>query len=218
MPDRLIIFPFGGNARESLITILDINKRSNKWDVLGFIDDNSLTWGKECCGVKVLGGKEIIKEFQDVKILAVPGNPKDYLKRQEIINRLEIDNNHFATIIHPSVTVSPDSILGYNTIIMSNVVVSCGTNIGNHCVILPNSVIAHDCVVGDYCCIGSNVTISGNVTLGSNCYVGSGASIRDNIEIGENTLIGIGSNVISDIPSGVVAVGNPAKGMKGGLK
>ncbi len=186
MPDRLIIFPFGGNARESLITILDINKRSNKWDVLGFIDDNSLTWGKECCGVKVLGGKEIIKEFQDVKILAVPGNPKDYLKRQEIINRLETVNTHFATIIHPSVTVSPYSIIGYNNIIMSNVVVSCG----------------------------SNVTISGNVTLGSNCYVGSGTSIRDNIEIGENTLIGIGSNVISDIPSGVVAVGNPAKGMR----
>ena len=184
MPDRLIIFPFGGNARESLLTILDINKKNKKWDVLGFIDDDSSSWGKECCGVKVLGGQEVIKEFQDVKILAVPGNPNDYLKRQEIIDRLEIDNNHFATIIHPSVTVSPDTILGYNTIIMSNVVVSCGVNIGNHCVVLPNSVIAHDCIVGDYCCIGSNVTISGNVALGSNCYVGSGVSMRDNMKIG----------------------------------
>jgi len=214
MPDRLIIFPFGGNARESLLTILDINKKNKKWDVLGFIDDDSSSWGKECCGVKVLGGQEVIKEFQDVKILAVPGNPNDYLKRQEIIDRLEIDNNHFATIIHPSVTVSPDTILGYNTIIMSNVVVSCGVNIGNHCVVLPNSVIAHDCIVGDYCCIGSNVTISGNVALGSNCYVGSGASMRDNIKIGENTLIGLGSNVISNFASGVVVAGNPAKRMR----
>jgi len=214
MPDRLIIFPFGGNARESLLTILDINKKNKKWDVLGFIDDDSSSWGKECCGVKVLGGQEVIKEFQDVKILAVPGNPNDYLKRQEIIDRLEKDNNHFATIIHPSVTVSPDTILGYNTIIMSNVVVSCGVNIGNHCVVLPNSVIAHDCIVGDYCCIGSNVTISGNVALGSNCYVGSGASMRDNIKIGENTLIGLGSNVISNFASGVVVAGNPAKRMR----
>jgi sugar O-acyltransferase (sialic acid O-acetyltransferase NeuD family) len=214
MPDRLIIFPFGGNARESLLTILDINKKNKKWDVLGFIDDDSSSWGKECCGVKVLGGQEVIKEFQDVKILAVPGNPNDYLKRQEIIDRLEKDNNHFATIIHPSVTVSPDTILGYNTIIMSNVVVSCGVNIGNHCVILPNSVIAHDCIVGDYCCIGSNVTISGNVALGSNCYVGSGVSMRDNMKIGENTLIGLGSNVISNFASGVVVAGNPAKRMR----
>jgi len=214
MPDRLIIFPFGGNARESLLTILDINKKNKKWDVLGFIDDDSSSWGKECCGVKVLGGQEVIKEFQDVKILAVPGNPNDYLKRQEIIDRLEKDNNHFATIIHPSVTVSPDTILGYNTIIMSNVVVSCGVNIGNHCVVLPNSVIAHDCIVGDYCCIGSNVTISGNVALGSNCYVGSGVSMRDNMKIGENTLIGLGSNVISNFASGVVVAGNPAKRMR----
>jgi sugar O-acyltransferase (sialic acid O-acetyltransferase NeuD family) len=214
MPDRLIIFPFGGNARESLLTILDINKKNKKWDVLGFIDEDSSSWGKECCGVKVLGGQEVIKEFQDVKILAVPGNPNDYLKRQEIIDRLEKDNNHFATIIHPSVTVSPDTILGYNTIIMSNVVVSCGVNIGNHCVILPNSVIAHDCIVGDYCCIGSNVTISGNVALGSNCYVGSGVSMRDNMKIGENTLIGLGSNVISNFASGVVVAGNPAKRMR----
>jgi sugar O-acyltransferase (sialic acid O-acetyltransferase NeuD family) len=214
MPDRLIIFPFGGNARESLLTILDINKKNKKWDVLGFIDDDSSSWGKECCGVKVLGGQEVIKEFPDVKILVVPGNPKDYLKRQEIINRLETVNTHFATIIHPSVTVSQDSILGYNTIIMSNVVVSCGANIGNHCVILPNSVIAHDCIVGDYCCIGSNVTISGNVALGSNCYVGSGASMRDNIKIGENTLIGLGSNVISNFASGVVVAGNPAKRLR----
>ena len=214
MPDRLIIFPFGGNARESLLTILDINKKNKKWDVLGFIDDDSSSWGKECCGVKVLGGQEVIKEFQDVKILAVPGNPKDYLKRQESINRLETVNTHFATIIHPSVTISPDSILGYNTIIMSNVVISCGANIGNHCVVLPNSVIAHDCIVGDYCCIGSNVTISGNVALGSNCYVGSGASMRDNIKIGENTLIGLGSNVISNFASGVVVAGNPAKRLR----
>ena len=211
MPEKLIIFPFGGNARESLITISAINKIGVEWEIVGFIDDDSSSWGKECCGVKVLGGKEVLKNVEEASILAIPGNPDNYLKRKDIIKRLDIDNSRFATIIHPSVSVSNDSSIGYNTIIMPNVIISCGVKIGKHCIILPNSVVAHDSIIGDYCCIGSNVTISGNVTIGTRCYIGSGPSIRDSIKIDGKTLVGIGSNVVSDITESVVVAGNPAK-------
>ncbi|MBT6046038.1 MAG: acetyltransferase [Candidatus Scalindua sp.] len=211
MPEKLIIFPFGGNARESLITISAINKIGVEWEIVGFIDDDSSSWGKECCGVKVLGGKEVLKNVEEASILAIPGNPDNYLKRKDIIKRLDIDNSRFATIIHPSVSVSNDSSIGYNTIIMPNVIISCGVKIGKHCIILPNSVVAHDSIIGDYCCIGSNVTISGNVTIGTRCYIGSGTSIRDSIKIDGKTLVGIGSNVVSDITESVVVAGNPAK-------
>lgn len=38
-----------------------------------------------------------------------------------------------------------------------------------------------------------------------------GANIIDGIKIGENSIIGAGSLVTKDIPSGVVAYGNPCK-------
>ena len=211
MLKKLILFPFGGNSREALLTVLSINARKKAWDIIGFIDDNPLTHGKNCLGIKVLGGREVLKKFPCAGVLAVPGNPSSFLKRKEIIENLKLAKDRFATIIDPTVVLSPDAEIGYNTLLMPNVVISCEVVIGNHCVILPNSVISHDSVVNDYCCVGSTVSISGKVTIGPMCYIGSGSKIREGICIKKRTLIGLGTNVVSDIEEGVVAVGNPAR-------
>lgn len=211
MSSKLILFPFGGNARESLMSLFAINEINSEWEVLGFIDDDHSRHGKECCGIKVLGGRDILKEIPDAFVLAVPGSPTNYLGRKEIIGSLNPDESRFATIIHPSVGRAPDATVGYNTVIMSNVIISCGVTIGSHCVLLPNTVVSHDSVVGDYCLIGSNVSVSGSVRIGSNCYIGSGTKMREDISIGAGSLVGLGSNVLSDIPAGVIAVGSPAK-------
>lgn len=83
--------------------------------------------------------------------------------------------------------------------------------------------------VGDYTLIGPNVTIATaghpidpdlrakayqfnkSVKIGNNCWIGAGAVILPGVTIGDNTVIGAGSVVTKDIPSGVVAVGNPCR-------
>jgi sugar O-acyltransferase (sialic acid O-acetyltransferase NeuD family) len=211
MPKKLLLFPFGGNARESLLSVFAINEIRKEWDILGFIDDDQSQRGKDCCGIKVLGGRAILDKMPEAFVLAVPGSPTSYLRRKDIIASLYADKSRFATIIHPSVVIAPDAIIGYNTIIMPNVVISCGVRIGSHCILLPNSVVSHDSIVDDYCCLGSNISISGSVRIGSSCYIGSGTKMRENVSIGEGTLIGLGSTVISDIQAGVIAAGCPAK-------
>jgi hypothetical protein len=42
MAKEIFLFPFGGNARESLISILAINNARREWNVLGFITNESL--------------------------------------------------------------------------------------------------------------------------------------------------------------------------------
>ena len=214
MSKKLLVFPFGGNARESLISIFAMNGIKDHWDLLGFVDDNNSTHGEECCGISVLGGREIFLNNPDTYVLAVPGSPQNYTRRNEIITGLNLKESRFATIIHPSVIKAPDATIGYNTLIMSGVVVSCGVRIGNHCIILPNTVISHDSVVENFCCIGSNVSISGSVRIGSSCYIGSGTKVREDISIGNGTLIGLGSNVVTNIYAGVIAVGSPAIAIK----
>lgn len=208
---KLVLFPFGGNAREALISVCAQNEKTRTWDVLGFIDDDTGNHGKECCGMKVLGGKQILAVFPDVRVLAVPGNPANFTERAKIIGSLNLDESRFATIIHPSAVIAPDAKVGCNTLIMPNVVISCGVSIGKHCVLLPNTVVSHDSVIGDYCCVGSNVSVSGSVRIGSGCYIGSGTKLREDISIGAGTLVGLGSNVLADLPAGVVAVGSPAR-------
>ncbi len=83
--------------------------------------------------------------------------------------------------------------------------------------------------IGDYTMIGPNVTVAtaghpilpelrqkgyqynSPVTIGKNCWIGAGAIIVPGITIGDNVVIGAGSVVTKDIPSNVVAVGNPCR-------
>lgn len=83
--------------------------------------------------------------------------------------------------------------------------------------------------VGDYTQFGPNVVlaVAGHpidpalreqgyqynlpIHIGRNCWIGAGALILPGVTIGDNTVIGAGSVVTRDIPSGVVAVGNPCR-------
>ncbi len=83
--------------------------------------------------------------------------------------------------------------------------------------------------VGDYTMFGPNVTIAtaGHpilpelrekgyqynfpVHIGKNCWLGAGVIVMPGINIGDNVVIGAGSIVTKDIPSNVIAVGNPCR-------
>lgn len=83
--------------------------------------------------------------------------------------------------------------------------------------------------VGDYTMFGPNVIVAtaGHpilpalreksyqynmpVHIGRNCWIGGGAIILPGITIGDNVVVGAGSVVTKDLPSNVVAVGNPCK-------
>lgn len=49
------------------------------------------------------------------------------------------------------------------------------------------------------------------VTIGDNVWIGGNTVINPNVNIGNNTVIGSGSVVTKDIPSNVIAFGNPCK-------
>lgn len=49
------------------------------------------------------------------------------------------------------------------------------------------------------------------INIEDNVWIGAGVIINPGVTIGKNTVIGSGSVVTKDIPSGVVAVGNPCR-------
>ena len=83
--------------------------------------------------------------------------------------------------------------------------------------------------VGDNTMFGPNVTVAtaghpilpelrqqgyqynAPIHIGENCWIGAGALILPGITIGDNVVIGAGSVGTKNIPSNVVAVGNPCR-------
>ena len=49
------------------------------------------------------------------------------------------------------------------------------------------------------------------ITVGDDVWIGGGVKVMPGVTIGSNVVIGGGSVVVKDIPSGVVAVGNPCR-------
>ncbi len=94
-----------------------------------------------------------------------------------------------------------------------------------------NLTLVDDCdiYVGDNVMFGPNVTVCTGthpihpilrsqqaqynlpISIGANVWIGANSIILPGIEIGDNSIIGAGSIVTKNIPSNVVAVGNPCR-------
>lgn len=129
----------------------------------------------------------------------------------KILKSLNLDKNKFINIIHNSLDISKMSTLGGGVLINSKVSIAAHTVIGDFVSINRKVSIGHHTVINDCCSINPGTNIAGNVNIGENCLIGMGANIIDGVKIGANTIIGAGSLVVKDIPSNVVAYGNPCK-------
>ena len=99
--------------------------------------------------------------------------------------------------------------IGDGTAIGDRTEIHCGNSItiGN------DTVISWDCCImdRDYHKLESDYEITKPVSIGNNVWIGSGAIVLPGVTIGDNTIIGAGSVVTKDIPSNVIAVGNPCR-------
>ena len=94
-----------------------------------------------------------------------------------------------------------------------------------------NLTMVDDCdiFVGNNVMFGPNVTVSAGthpihpelrskqaqynipIHIGNNVWIGANSVILPGVDIGDNSVIGAGSIVTKDIPSNVIAVGNPCR-------
>lgn len=209
----IVILGTAGNCIDILDTINDINEAqsTHRYQCVGFLDDNPLTWGREIRGVKVLGSLDQAARFTDVFFVNGIGSPQNFWLKESIISKTQLPPDRFETIIHPSASVSRMSEIGAGTVVFQNVTVTSNIRIGRHVIVLPNTVISHDDTIEDYTCIAGGVCISGEVRIGRSCYLGTNSAIRGKVQIGDYCLVGMGSVVLNDIPGNSVVQGVPAR-------
>ena len=108
---------------------------------------------------------------------------------------MHVGNNFYANF-NLTVVDDADIFIGNNVMIAPNVTIATGTH--PICPELRERVYQYNLPVH----------------IGNRVWIGAGSIILPGVTIGDDSVIGAGSVVTKDIPSGVVAVGNPCRVMR----
>jgi sugar O-acyltransferase (sialic acid O-acetyltransferase NeuD family) len=208
---ELLIVGAGGFARETAETVRAINERDSAWRLIGFLDDDPALEGCVIDGVSVIGRIEGAHEHPDAAVVVCVGNPSNYFSRRRIVESLDLPDDRYATLLHPTVSWPDSSPIGKGCVLLASVVGTIGVSVGNHVAVMPSVVFTHDDVIDDFATFGAGVRVGGRVHIGHGAYIGSGALIREDRTIGPWALVGMGAVVTRDVPRGEVWVGSPAR-------
>lgn len=212
-PQQLIILGTAGNCIDILDTAWTLNRVAShpQFECIGFLDDDESKWGTSIHDVAVLGPLSSAPDYPDAVFVNGIGSTSTFWKKAEIIEKTDIPDERFVSLVHPSASVSTLSTLGPGTVVFQHVTICNNVTVGKHVIVLPGSVLSHDDVVGDYTCVAGSVCVSGSVSIGKSCYLGTNCTIREMTNIADYCLVGMSSAVFNDVPENSVVVGNPAR-------
>ena len=125
-----------------------------------------------------------------------------------------IRKEHYTSIIHPSSVIDSTVSMESGCTVEPLTVITSFTKLGFGVYINRSCSIGHHIIIGDFVSINPGVHIAGHCSIGQGTQIGIGTIVFDHIKIGSNSIIGGGSVVTKDIPSNVIAWGNPCKVVK----
>ncbi len=141
-------------------------------------------------------------------------SPKNASLKEDILARLIPDMGKDVVILPPLYTdygvkcrIGDGTFINHNAYLMDG----GGITIGSHCFIGPNCgmyTATHPLTHEER---NLGFELAKPITLGDNVWLGGDVTILPGVTIGDGSVIGAGSVVTSDIPAGVIAVGNPCR-------
>lgn len=164
--------------------------------------------------------KELILLRMDAKELCYEYNnarPKDAEKKKEILEKL-LQKPVKSCLIEPNfycdygfnIELGENFYSNHNLVLLDANKIKFGDNV----FIGPNCGFYTSGHPIDYETRNKGLEYAKPITVGNNVWFGGNVCVMPGVTIGDNVVIGGGSVVTKDIPSNVVAVGNPCKVMK----
>jgi sugar O-acyltransferase (sialic acid O-acetyltransferase NeuD family) len=181
--------------------------------VIGFVDDSTQLQGGEVSGLPVFKGMKWIQSHlpADSGVVVAIGANEARMRIADKIRSLGVET---INAIHPSAVVMDTVRLGTDIFIGPGAVLVCGSDIRDDVVVNTGASLDHDSLIERGAYLSPGVCTAGCVTIRRGAFVGTGAVISPGVVIGEGSVIGAGSLVLSDVPSGMLAYGHPAKSVK----
>ncbi|KQV25457.1 acetyltransferase [Yonghaparkia sp. Root332] len=209
---RVVLVGAGGFARETLNVISALQASGERLTVEGVVDDAAGSQGVQrmaWAGIPHLGSvEEFLRDPSGEAYVIAIGSPSH---RARVAVALGASELRPLTLRHPSSTVGLHSDIGAGVVICAGVQVSADVRIGAHVHLNPNATIGHDAVLEDFVSVNPGAIVSGSTTIGSSTLLGAGAVVLQGLSVGAGSVVGAAACVTRDVPSGVTAIGVPAR-------
>lgn len=208
----IVIYGAGSVGRLVEQIIFDINQDQQKFNFLGFLDDNESKHHIEINESKVLGGSSFLE--QNPKTLVAVGFSTP-IQKNNLVTRLKKESHqNFATLIHPNTWISNRVHIGEGSIIYPGVHLDVDINIEDFCLLNKLCSVGHDTTIGSFSTISPGVNIGGFNKINEGVEFGINSCTVQNISIGKWSVIGAGAVIIRDVAENTVVVGNPGRVIK----
>lgn len=202
---RLVILGAGGTA----IDYCEAAEAAGN-EVLGLLDDRATEANQGL--YPVLGPLDAWRKLPpDVLMFLGIGSVASHRDRLQIVERLAIPADRYATIIHPRASISPSAVIGLGSGVLAHAAVGARVRVGSHVEVLQLCLIGHDCRIEDGAVVSGSASLSGNVQIGRCAFIGAGATVRNGLHVGDGALLGMNSTLLEHLPEGAVYAGSPAR-------
>ena len=205
--NRLMVVAASGLAREALRA----ERLRGRFDCIRVVDDDPERWGTTLDGEPVVGGLDLVREYDDHALLVCAGSGP---ARRRIVARLAalgVTPDRYLTVIHPRVQIPSGCTVGAGSILLEGVVLTADIRVGAHVVAMPHVTLTHDDVVDDFATLCAGVCLGGAVRVGSGAYLGMSSSVRERVVVGRDATLGMGSVLLRDLPAEQTWAGAPAR-------
>ena len=202
---KLVVIGGGGHAK----VVINILHRCPEFEVIGCIDPAPAK--RRVLDVDVIGGDTILSQLYAEGISHAFVAIGDNARRASVGNEICKLGFKLATLISPTATIALGTVLGAGVAIMDGVVIQPDALIGESSIINTKASVDHDCIIERDVHIAPGCTLAGGVHVESLAFLGAGTVAIPGVRIGSGSVIGAGAVITGDIPSGVIAVGVPAR-------
>jgi len=208
----IVIYGAGGHGRETAVLIEALIADGNRFELLGFLDDDASRHGTVCGDLPVVGGAAVIAGRQDIAVALGIGSPR--VKRElvtRLTGRLALPVSCMPSLVHPGVAMHRRVSIGLAVQVHAGSILTTDIAIGSYATCNRRVDVSHDCTIGAYATLAPSVVLAGAVTIGEGADVGANVTCVPGVHVGNWSVVGAGAVVTRHVADGWTVAGVPAR-------
>jgi sugar O-acyltransferase (sialic acid O-acetyltransferase NeuD family) len=204
---RVIIIGNSGAARECYWLLSDMLRERADASFRGFLAFEGFAGDLRDLADFALGSDDAyLPCAEDVFVIGI-GLPA---LRRKAFGKWKDRGARFFTLVHPTVHLAENAVLGEGNILASGTYISCDAALGNANYLNGFMIVGHDARIGDYNFFGTCTQVLGGAGIGDGNSLGVSSVLMPGAKIGDNNTIAPGAFVYKGCGDNRIMAGNPA--------